>query len=74
VILRRPSSIHYKRFRDKGKANTIAFEKLVRPCVVHPDATAFDRILDEEPGTLDRCASAVVELAGFRDEERTEKS
>jgi len=74
VILKRPSPIHYKRFRDVGKANTTAFEKLVRPCVIYPDASALDRILEEEPATLDRCANAVVELAGFRAEELSEKS
>ena len=66
IIVKRPHPATYKRFRDKGEANTAAFDKLVRPCVVHPDKSTFDRILDEEPAALDRCANAIVELAGFR--------
>ena len=66
VILRRPNPVIYKRFRDRGEAKTVDLEKLVRGCLLYPDVAGFDRILDEEPGTLDRCASSVIELAGFR--------
>ena len=66
IILKRPHPATYKRFRDKGEANTAAFDKLVRPCVVHPGKVEFDRMLEEMPAILDRCANAVVELAGFR--------
>lgn len=69
VILKRPNPLHYKRFRDAGKQSTEAFERLVRPCVVHPASSRFDHILDTLPATLDRCADAVVELAGFRQKE-----
>lgn len=69
VILKRPHPASYKKFRDKAETDTVAFEKLVRPCVVYPDAVALDLILDELAGVLDRCANAVVELAGFRQKE-----
>lgn len=66
VIVKRPNPIHYKRFRDEGDANTEAIDRLVRPCVVYPSLSEFDRILEEEPAVLDRCADRVVRLAGFR--------
>ena len=69
VILKRPNPALYKKFRDKGDGDTVAFERLVRPSVVYPDAVALDLILDELAGVLDRCANAVVELAGFRGKE-----
>jgi len=69
VILTRPNPAAYKKFRDKGDNDTVAFERLVRPCVLHPDAVAMDLVLDELAGVLDRCANAVVELAGFRAKE-----
>jgi len=73
VIVKRPNPLHYKKFRDKGEAKTNELEKLVRGCLLYPNATAFDRILEEEPGTLDRCATAVIELAGFRLKEASGK-
>ncbi len=69
VIVKRPNPVHYKRFRDRESAKTADLEKLVRPCLVYPDASAFDRMLDEAPATLDRVADAVVHLAGFRAKE-----
>ena len=73
VIVRRPNPLLYKRFRDKGEAKTNELEKLVRGCLLYPTAAGFDRILEEEPGTLDRCATAVIELAGFRLKEASGK-
>ena len=66
VILKRPGPAHYKKFRDKGDGDTVAFERLVRPSIVYPDAVKVDLIFDQLAGVLDRCANAVVELAGFR--------
>ncbi len=66
VIVKRPNAVLYKRFRDQESAKTEDLEKLTRPCLVHPDASAYDRMLNEEPGTLDRVADAVIFLAGFR--------
>jgi len=66
VIVKCPHPIVYKRFRDKGDAKTTDLEKLVRKCLVYPNAGRFDTILEDEPATLDRAANACVELAGFR--------
>lgn len=69
LILKRPHPALYKKFRDKGDGDTVAFERLVRPCIVYPDAVAVDLILDELAGALDLCANAAVELSGFRAKE-----
>ncbi len=69
VIVKRPNPLIYKRLRDRGEAKTQDLEKLVRSCLVYPDGSALDRLLDEVPATLDRAANAVVELAGFRAKE-----
>jgi hypothetical protein len=74
VIVKRPHPAHYKRFRDKGETKSADLEQLVRPCLVHPDASRFDQILNEQPATLDRCADQVVTLAGFRGKELSGKS
>lgn len=73
VIVKRPNPVIYKRFRDRGETKTVDLEKLVRSCLVHPDSNAFDRLLDDVPAALDRAANAVVELAGFRAKEVSEK-
>lgn len=69
VVVKRPNHLHYKRFVDKGKTTSEELLKLVRPCVLYPDKAEFDRILEEEPAALVRCADAVCFLAGMRKEE-----
>lgn len=69
VIVRPPKRSHYARFRDKGAHKSEDLEKLVRSCLVYPDAGALDAILDRQQGVLDVCANAVIKLAGFRDSE-----
>lgn len=73
VIVKRPNPVLYKRFRDKESAKTSDLESLVRPCLVYPDASRFDTILEEQPATLDRAADRVVYLAGFRGKELSTK-
>ncbi len=73
VIVKRPNPLIYKRFRDKGDAKTVDLEKLVRACLVYPTGDGLDQVLDEVPAALDRAANAVVELAGFRAKEVSEK-
>ena len=73
VIVRRPNSVTFKKFRDRGQTKTVDLERLVGACLVYPDRDALDKILDEKPAALDRAANAVAELAGFRAEEVSEK-
>jgi hypothetical protein len=74
VILKRPDAATFRRFRDTGSAKSFDLEKLVRPCLVYPDRVVFDRILEEQPGTLTAMADAVAVLAGIRTEEVAPKS
>lgn len=69
IVVGKPNPLAYKRFVDQGKTNTEALSKLVRPCVLHPDKTELDRILEEVPAALVRCADAACFLAGVRKEE-----
>jgi hypothetical protein len=68
VIVRRPHMAVFRRFQDDNK-DTAALEKLVRPCVLHPSKADFDRMCEELPFTLQRCADAVCRLAGIRKED-----
>jgi hypothetical protein len=73
VILKRASAMKFRRFQDKGDANTEDVAALVRPCVVWPSPGELDVILDELPATLVRMASVVIELAGQRSGELAKK-
>lgn len=74
VIVKRPHHVLFKRFQDSGEANAEEFDKLVRPCLVHPDGATFDRYLEEQPAILGRVAGAVAVLAGIRVKELAGKS
>ncbi len=69
VIVKRPNAVLFKRFQDKGQTKSQELEKLVRPCVIHPDHAMLDRIFDEYPATLAAVANCVCILAGVRTEE-----
>lgn len=69
VILKRPNHVLFRKFQDSGKVSTDECERLVRPCLVYPDAATFDRWAEEEPGIIVRAANACAQLAGIRAEE-----
>lgn len=73
VILNRPNPVLFRRFQDQEKATTLEAEKLVRPCVIHPNIDRFDIMCEEQPMILARCAERVAKLAGMRDRETEEK-
>ena len=74
VIVKRPNHVLFKRFQDSGEATAEEFDKLVRPCLVHPDDATFDRYLEAQPAILGRVAGAVATLAGIRMKELSGKS
>ena len=65
AIFKRPSAGEYRRFTD-SKMAAVDTLRLVSRCRVHPDAPAFDRILDRWPGLLDQLGLQVAALAGNR--------
>jgi len=68
VIVKRPHMATYRKFQDDARDTTSA-EKLVRPCVLYPSKPEFDRMVEELPFLLVRCADAVCTLAGVRKED-----
>jgi hypothetical protein len=73
VIVKRATPPAFKRFQDlMARENPKQHElsdQLVRPCLVHPDPSTFDRMLTEQPHILLRCANAISSLAGVRQNE-----
>jgi len=67
VIVKTPNRATWKRFRaqimDESK-RVIAFEELVRACVVHPERPALESMLDRKPGLIETFGKALSELAG----------
>lgn len=73
IIVKRAHPAMFKRFQDKGSLKHEDLDRLVRHCLVHPASAVFDRIMDELPATMLRCADAVSVLAGVRAEDVSAK-
>ena len=74
VIVKRPHAATFRKFQDTGSMKSADLEKLVRPCLVHPDGEKFGALLEQLPATLLRVANVVTELAGMRSAEVSGKS
>ena len=73
VVVTRPAAQLFRRFADTGSVQSADLERLVRKCVLYPDASGLDKILDEQPASLPRIADAVVTLGGASAEARAGK-
>lgn len=73
VIVRRPTMAAYRRFQDTKDPETKDIEILVRPCVLYPERSQFDRMCEEKPALLGRVANVCGSLAGLRSEEAKKK-
>ena len=73
VIVKAPNHILFKRFVDTEDKDTVALERLVRPCLVYPPADRFDRMLESKAAILIKIADAVSWLAGWRAKENEKK-
>ncbi len=66
-IVRSPTRDVWKRFRaqvmDEGK-RTVAMDNLVRGCVVSPEMTEFEAVVDRLPGIVETLGKTLVEMAG----------
>jgi len=69
IVVKKPNHVLFQKYQDKGATDTEALQKLVRPCLVYPDKASFDRICEEAPASLLKCANAVCALAGIGREE-----
>lgn len=77
VVVKRAPPPAFKRFQDlMARENPKQHElsdALVRPCLVHPSSSEFDKMLAEQPHILIRCANVLSELAGVRTKEEAGK-
>lgn len=68
IVVKRPPRGEYKRFRamlfdDAEKAN--AMETLAKACVVYPEGSGFQALLEERPGLAEVVGGKCAELAGM---------
>lgn len=77
VVLKRADPPAYKKFTDlMSRENPKQHElsaSFVFPCVKHPSRPDFEKMLEEQPHVLIRCANALSELAGVRAKETAGK-
>lgn len=74
VILKQCSGATWHKFQDTGKYDTFSVLKLLRPCIVYPNAARVDRILEEKPAALEDITNAFSALMGKRAAELSGKS
>lgn len=73
IIVKRASSMRFRRFQDLEKPKTEEVLQLVSPCVVHPTPAQFSVILDKYPAALMTLAGQIIALAGQGSEELAKK-
>jgi hypothetical protein len=77
IIVKRANHVIFRKFQENGRdENGVNFdeaEKLVKHALVYPTRAEFDRIAEDLPATIMRCADAVAILAGIRVKERVAK-
>lgn len=71
VYCRSPSTGEWRRFQDQGRESNRrlqAGENLVRSCVLFPEQSVFDLMLEERPGLMTTLFQKVLEAAGATDQ------
>lgn len=66
IIVKRPAQATYRKFQDVGKTDCESLDKLVQPCLVHPEKVEYRRILDVLPHAGTLAANRVLELSGAK--------
>lgn len=66
IVLKRCGTLRYRRFQDQDNSKTEDVEKLVGPCVIHPNRARFNEIMERLPGALVPCANQIARLAGVK--------
>lgn len=69
VVVKKPKKILHDWFSEQPKLKSADLLKYVTPCRLHPDAAAFDRIIDQQPQALIDCANTCARLAGVKSPE-----
>lgn len=66
VIVKRAHPAILKAFTDQNKTKFVDILGLIRPCVVHPEKSRFDEMIELQPLMLGRCLVELTELGGAR--------
>lgn len=66
IVIRRPHWVAFRKFQDQKELTYESAEELVKGCLIYPAHSAFDRLLEQQPGVMTKLASVCVELAGFK--------
>jgi hypothetical protein len=67
VVVTTPTRVKWRRFKDAisdDRKKSIAFEILLRDCVVYPDAVGLEAMLERKPGLAETFGAECAELAG----------
>ena len=70
VIVKVPNRERWNRFKSQvgdPHRKAMAFESLVRDCVVHPSAGELDRLLEQRPGLAEAFGGKLTEIAGLEE-------
>ncbi len=73
IVVKRANHLHFKRFQDAESLKVVTIEKLVRPCLVYPDVSTFEQIMEELPAVWVPLANAISDLAGAKSKEAAGK-
>ncbi len=73
IVVKRPHHLAYQKFTRKVSSekgmNEMDVWRLVKPCIVYPDASKVEEITEEYPGVTVRLGDAVVNLGNGEVEE-----
>lgn len=76
LLLKTPSRALWEEFTSKvddAKTRSAAVNRLVRDCVVYPEAEALDAFLEAKPARAMKIAGEITRLAGGDEEVEIEK-
>jgi hypothetical protein len=67
IVLRKPNHLNFKNFSRSLNSGKLLDDdviwKLVRPCIVHPDISRAEEIVEEYPATTIRLGEQAMDLA-----------
>lgn len=75
IVLKGPNRAQYLRFKKLQREGDVsqASEQLVRDCVVYPEPSVLDALLDRQPFLIDVLATEVAQLGGLGERVHREK-
>ena len=69
IVDKKPNHLVYRKFQDSPGAKTEDAMKIAYQCLLYPDATHLDKLLEEYPAKLNAMVFTISRLAGFSAEE-----